>query len=115
MEIEHLHTLKPFPATTFVAEIDGAKAQTLRSFYPRIAKVMLFPDYFGKNLDALYDCLCSLEVTGRAEVVLLIRNFPQFLSKEKPDRREAALTVLRDAENADNRYDGIVFRVIGVD
>jgi RNAse (barnase) inhibitor barstar len=114
MEIAHFGTLKPFPSTTFVAEIDGAKALTLRSFYPRIAKVLLFPDYFGKNLDALYDCLCSLEVTGSQEVVLLIQNYDKFLSKEKADKREAANQVLLDSENAGNRYDGIVFRVVGV-
>lgn len=114
MEIAHSDTLKPFPSTTFVAEIDGAKALTLRSFYPRIAKVLLFPDYFGKNLDALYDCLCSLEVTGRQEVVLLIRNYDLFLSKEKADKRDAAKQVLLDSEKAENRYDGIVFRVLGV-
>jgi len=114
MEIAHSDTLKPFPANTFVAEIDGAKALTLRSFYPRIAKVLLFPTYFGKNLDALFDCLCSLEVTGSQEVVLLIRQYDLFLSKEKADKRDAAKQVLLDAENTDNRYDGIVFRVVGV-
>ncbi len=103
-----------FPASVFVAEIDGSKARTLRSFYPRIAKVLLFPDYFGKNLDALFDCLCSLEVTGQNEVVLLIRHPAFFLEKEKNEKKEAALQVLRDAEKKENRYDGIKFQVIGV-
>lgn len=103
-----------FSSEVFVAEIDGAKTRTLRGFYPRIAKILLFPDYFGKNLDALFDCLCSLEVTGTEEVVLLIRNFDSFLEKEKPEKREAALQVLRDAEKTENRYDGVKFRAIGV-
>ncbi len=106
--------LPKFPPAVFVAEIDGAKARTLRAFYPRIAKVMLFPDYFGKNLDALFDCLCSLEVAGKQEVVLLIHHPESFLEKEKPEKKEAALQVLRDAEKAENRYDGVHFRVIGV-
>ena len=112
MEItDHLPAFSP---ETFVAEIDGAKTRTLRGFYPRIAKILLFLDYFGKNLDALFDCLCSLEVTGKQEVVLLIRHFDLFLEKEKPEKREAALQVLRDAEKAENRYDGATFRVVGV-
>ncbi len=112
MEItDHLPAFAP---EIFVAEIDGAKTRTLRGFYPRIAKILLFPDYFGKNLDALFDCLCSLEVTGKQEIVLLIRHFDQFLEKEKPEKREAALQVLRDAEKAENRYDGATFRVVGV-
>lgn len=26
-----------------------------------IASTLNFPDYYGKNLDALYDCLCEIE------------------------------------------------------
>lgn len=114
MEIHHQPDTPSFSPGTFIAEIDGSKAQTLRAFYPRIAKQLFFPDYFGKNLDALADCLCSLEVTGSAQVVLFIRNFDQFLSKEKPERRNAAIAVLTDAENEDQRLDGITFNVVGV-
>ncbi|MCA0236586.1 MAG: barstar family protein [Bacteroidetes bacterium] len=103
-----------FSPAVFVAEIDGTKARTLRAFYPRIAKVLHFPAYFGKNLDALFDCLCSLEVTGKHEVVLLIHHPHSFLEKEKHEKKEAALQVLRDAEKSENRYDGIKFSVIGV-
>ncbi len=109
--MEHLDTLPHFPPQVFVAEIDGSKARTLRGFYPRIAKTLLFPDYFGKNLDALLDCLCSLEVIGQQEVVLLISNQHLFLSKEKEEKKMAALQVLRDAEKPENRYDGIKFKV----
>jgi hypothetical protein len=114
MDIYHQSDLPSFPKGTFIAEIDGAKAQTLRAFYPRIAKQLFFPDYFGKNLDALADCLSSLEVTGSNQVVLVIRNFETFLSKEKPERRQAALSVLTDAEQEDQRLDGIAFNVVGV-
>lgn len=110
-----LHESAPsFPPQVFVAEIDGAKARTLRGFYPRIAKTLLFPDYFGNNLDALMDCLCSLEVIGKEDVVLLIRNAQLFLSKEKSEKKTATLQVFREAEKAENRYDGVKFRVVGV-
>lgn len=103
-----------FSPLVFVAEIDGDKARSLRSFYPRIARTLLFPDYFGKNMDALFDCLCSLEVIGREEVVLLIRNAQLFLSKEKDEKKEAVLQLFRDAEKNSNRSDGVKFRVVGV-
>ncbi|MDO8367143.1 MAG: barstar family protein [Saprospiraceae bacterium] len=109
-----LDSLPAFPPHVFVAEIDGAKAQTLRGFYPRIAKTLIFPDYFGKNLDALLDCLSSLEVVGQQEVVLLIRNAQLFLSKEKEEKKTSVLHVFRDAEKPENRYDGVTFRVVGI-
>ena len=109
--VDHPPALSP---AVFVAEIDGSKARTLRAFYPRIAKILLFPDYFGKNLDALFDCLCSLEVAGRQEVVLLISDYDSFLSKEKTEKKEAALQVLLDAEKPENRYDAVKFRVVAV-
>ena len=106
--------LPAFSPEVFVAEIDGKKAQTLRGFYPRISKALFFPDYFGKNLDALFDCLCSLEVVGKQDIVLLIRHAESFLEKEKPEKRSAAFDVLRDAEKPENRSDGVKFRVIGI-
>ena len=102
------------PETAFVAIIDGAKTHTLRSFYPRVAKALVFPDYFGKNLDALFDCLCSLEVVGHTEIILLIQHVDSFLDKEKPEKRTATLQILRDATLPENRYDGVKFRVVGV-
>jgi len=27
-----------------------------------LSKALNFPDYYGKNLDALYDCLCEIKV-----------------------------------------------------
>ena len=103
-----------FSPEVFVAEIDGKKARTLRGFYPRIAKGLFFPDYFGKNLDALFDCLCSLEVVGKQDIVLLIRHADSFLEKEKPEKRIAAIEVLREAEKSENRSDSVKFRVLGL-
>lgn len=37
--------------------LDGRAMQTRESAYDHIAAVMNFPDYFGRNLDALYDLL----------------------------------------------------------
>lgn len=112
--MEILDAPPSFPPQIYVAQLDGSKALTLRGFYPKVAKKLLFPDYFGKNLDALFDCLCSLEVTGAAEVVLLIRQWELFLSKEKEEKRTAAIQVLLEAEKPENRYDGVKFRVLGI-
>ena len=72
-------------------------------------------DTFVRNASEQYEArLVTLEVLGRQDVVLLIRNFSNFLELEKADKREAALQVFRDAEVLENRYDGVRFRVIGL-
>jgi RNAse (barnase) inhibitor barstar len=97
---------------TYQVRIDGARMGTLRTFYTRIAKELRFPAHFGRNLDALFDCLCDLEGIEEAQsVVVTIQNSAKFLSKERPERREAALKVLRDATVASNRYDTRSFNV----
>lgn len=40
-----------------VVNLDGSRINTVDDFHHQIAKVMDFPDYYGKNLDALWDCL----------------------------------------------------------
>ncbi len=114
MNLEIVDRLPVFRADTHVVDLDGSKIHTLRGFYPRIAKALIFPDYFGKNLDALADCLSSLEHVGSQHVVLLIRHIDDFLDKEKPEKREATLQVIREAQNPKHRYDTVKFRVLGL-
>jgi len=38
----------------------------------------------------------------------------EFQNKEKEEKKSTALQVLREAEKAENRYDGVKFRVVGV-
>lgn len=47
-----------------------------RSAHVYLAEQFDFPEYYGKNLDALYDCLGEL---GRTEIILL--NFAGSLGK----------------------------------
>lgn len=99
---------------TFTIQIDGNKARTLRALYPRIAKALVFPDYFEKNLDALFDCLCDLSGVEAqyTHVTVHIVHASAFLSKEKPEKRAAALQVFQDATLPENRYDDRTFVVL---
>ncbi|MBP2474113.1 RNAse (barnase) inhibitor barstar [Crossiella equi] len=40
--------------------VDGTGARTKREVLLRFAEALSFPDWFGGNLDALYDCLADL-------------------------------------------------------
>ncbi len=39
------------------AQLDGATVQTRRELHDAIAAALDFPDHYGRNLDALHDCL----------------------------------------------------------
>ena len=52
--------------------LDGNKMTGKESAYAHIAKVCLFPSYFGNNLDALADCLS--EVDRDAVIILMNRD-----------------------------------------
>lgn len=43
--------------------IDCAKIITPQEFHRTLAETLSFPEWYGHNLDALYDCLTELEAT----------------------------------------------------
>ncbi len=50
----------------FIAKIDGQKATSMKDFHEQIGEALNFPDYSGKNLDALDEMLNDLEwIDGR--------------------------------------------------
>lgn len=49
--------------------IDGSKMHTRQDAHEEIARVMQFPEYYGKNLDALWDMLTSTSGTAVIEGV----------------------------------------------
>ncbi|MEG1969685.1 MAG: barstar family protein [Burkholderiaceae bacterium] len=71
-----------------------------------LARAFAFPDWFGANLDALYDALTDLPAT--AGWVVVLENL--LVNGLERDTRDAILDVFRDA--ADDFADrGIPFRV----
>ena len=47
--------------------LDGAEMLTKEAIHAYLAQRLELPDYYGRNLDALYDCL-----TERGEATLLV-------------------------------------------
>ena len=50
--------------------LDGQKMTSKAAAYEHIARICLLPDYFGKNLDALNDCLSEIE----SDTVIILMN-----------------------------------------
>ena len=71
--------------------LDFDKIHSLRSFYAACKEAMQLPDYFGNNLDALWDCVTS-DIRLPAEVSF-INVTPYHLEKF-----EKQIELFRDAE-----------------
>jgi RNAse (barnase) inhibitor barstar len=61
-----------FDCTTWHTEDD---------MYSAFAATLDFPDYFGRNLAALNDCLCEIEVPETSGRVLVFRRYDAFAAK----------------------------------
>jgi RNAse (barnase) inhibitor barstar len=75
-----------------------ANAQSKQEVLEGIAKAFTFPEHFGKNLDALYDCMTDLvhragQQPGFIVVLEQLPDNPRF----DRETREQLLDVFRDA------------------
>ena len=59
--------------------IDGSAIFTSPDLHEALAAALSFPDYYGKNLDALYDCLTEIG----EDIHLELRNWHQIESHLK--------------------------------
>jgi ribonuclease inhibitor len=48
--------------------LDGRTIGSMQSFYSEIAGQLHFPEYFGRNLDALWDVL-TVDLEGPTEII----------------------------------------------
>ena len=80
--------------------IDGLKITTSAEAMAAIAEALSFPEYFGHNLDALYDCLTDLAWLPPGEH-LLVWTRSSVLRNADPAAYEAIRAVLVDAVTDD--------------
>lgn len=48
--------------------LDGNTVTRIEEIYDLLAQELAFPDWFGRNLDALYDCLTDVSEDVRIEI-----------------------------------------------
>lgn len=80
--------------------IDASRILTKADLYRLFADILEFPDYFGSNLDALYDCLSDLEWIKSPYISLRFIGWEQALMKEDINFRNQVLSLVQDV----NRY-----------
>ncbi|MEV0825189.1 barstar family protein [Nonomuraea rubra] len=86
---------RPLPAWLTVSTgqvVDGRACRTRAAFFEEVARALRFPAYFGRNWDALTDCLRD---TGAVELV--VGHAEELLADEPGEQLATLLTVLADA------------------
>lgn len=90
MTAEGIDKLFP-PPSYFTAWVDGASVPAKAELMEALASAFKFPAYFGRNWDALLDCLRSLhEELPAGGYVLVIRNSGAFLAASPKDLEDFA-------------------------
>lgn len=74
--------------------LDGAKIRDKKTFLDHVARAMDFPDYFGKNWDALNDCLTDLK--SASGYIVLFESPDKFIAGS-PSDWDVALDVFKTA------------------
>jgi RNAse (barnase) inhibitor barstar len=87
---------KAIPASTDRVILDGNLAESREEFFTEIARAMHFPDYFGRNWDAVYDCLTDPSLLPDSGVAILFDGFDRFAATEHK-QWQTALKVFADA------------------
>ncbi|OXM52047.1 barstar family protein [Amycolatopsis alba] len=90
---------KAFSRGAYPHPIESGRTVDKASTLDAIAEALSFPDYFGKNLDALYDCLTDLSWLPPGEHVLIWAG-SSALKEHDPKAYLAVRSVLSDAQRA---------------
>lgn len=91
-----------------VLEVDGANCKEIANFYTQAAAAFSLPDYFGANLDALYDCMCDFDKSKNYAIYIQKSN--HFLELENEELREEFFMTLSDIMDEINE-NRIVLRI----
>lgn len=71
-------------------------ARDKNAFLNAVAKSLRFPEYFGHNWDAFYDCLIDLEHEKGEGILVLLRDASGF-ARTDPEEFAAAVDAIQDA------------------
>lgn len=85
-----------------------------QEFLARTAEALGFPDWFGGNWDALFDCLADLSWRPAAGYVLILEH-AEDMRRQAPEALDTALAVLGDAANAWRDRDRPFRAIVGSD
>lgn len=77
-----------------LADLSGCADR--KSVLTELGRAFAFPDWYGANLDALYDCLTDLAEPGAPGVLVVLDHLPR-APRFDAEQRTRLLDVFRDA------------------
>ena len=78
------------------AQADLAGCIEKDEFLARVAEALEFPDWFGRNWDAFFDCLADLSWLPAGGHVLVLLNAAE-MREHAPETLDTATLIMRDA------------------
>lgn len=98
-----------FPNSAEKYNIEGRASGNLNDFYEEISLALKFPSYFGRNLDALEECLFDFMIDLPSVKVIILNNFNCILEEESPSVRFSVFEIFvgsieRASENSIESY-----------
>ena len=109
-------TRMPLPSGTAPGRltVDTSQVTAKESFLGTLSAALQFPDYFGYNWDAFYDCLSDSVENFEGGLILTLTNLTRFV-REQPGEFAAALAAMRDASEYSQRAGRTLLVLIGLD
>lgn len=79
-----------------VPVLDCGAWQTTADFHRVVAQALAFPDYYGRNLDALRDCLRDVDIPATSGMAIVLLHYDAFAGRV-PDVAHALADILAGA------------------
>ena len=92
------------------AQADLAGCLDKETFLTRVAEALEFPDWFGRNWDAFFDCLTDLSWLPASGHVLVLLNTAE-MRRDAPEAFDSAKSIMQEAAGIWAKR-GQTFRVI---
>jgi len=87
-----------FSQQLLVRKLDAQNMKTQDGFYDELSRALEFPDYFGRNLNALDECITDLDwLSVAGGILIVIASANVLLTDSADDLFEGFVSVLRDA------------------
>lgn len=83
----------------FVASIPGTHCRTKRGLFGAFAEALRFPDYFGRNWDAFWECINDLSWLKATGYLLIVSDAEMLLARNDGDYK-TFISIMTDAGKA---------------